>query len=117
MKYCYHILLTVCCLFLFSCGRSEKQALIPADVLPKDKMAEVITDIHIAEAEANMRTLPDSASTENLSFQKIFEAHGISKEQYEKSLSFYMDHPQQLDTVYQNVLNELSKMQGKASKQ
>ena len=78
-------------------------------------MAQVITDIHLAEAEANVRTFPDSSSKEKLSFDKIFEKHSITKKQYEESLSFYIDNPEILDTVYENVLNELSKMQGEAA--
>ena len=78
-------------------------------------MAAVITDIHIAEAEVNAHKLPDekmdSTTIAKPVFQKIFEKNRITKSEYEKSLSFYMDHPEQLDTVYQEVLKELSKMQ------
>jgi len=79
-------------------------------------MAEVITDIHLAEAEASIRTFPDTTSKEKLSFQKIFNKHSITKKQYEESLSFYIDNPEILDKVYVNVLNELSKMQGEVVK-
>lgn len=74
-------------------------------------MAEVLTDIHIVEAEANLRTLPDSASTEKINFQKVFEKNKITKKQYENSLTFYIDHPELLNEIYEKVLNELSKMQ------
>ena len=68
------LLFTVCCLLLFfSCGQDVKQVVIPDHILPKEKMAEVITDIHIAEAETNLRIQPDSALTEKSRFQKIFE--------------------------------------------
>ena len=75
-------------------------------------MAEVLTDLHITEAQASVKTLPDSVSTEKSGFQKIFEKNNITKEQYEKSISFYIEHPELFGEVYDNVLNELSKMQG-----
>ena len=78
-------------------------------------MAEVITDIHMAEAETSVRTFPDSISKEKMSFQKIFDKHSVTQKQYDESLSFYMEHPEILDTVYDNVLNELSKKQGEAT--
>lgn len=78
-------------------------------------MAEVITDIHMAEAETSVRTFPDSISKEKMSFQKIFDKHSVTQKQYDESLSFYMEHPEILDTVYVNVLNELSKKQGEAT--
>ena len=109
----------LCLLFVFilaSCGDKNKSVTIPSNILSKEKMAAVLTDIHIAEAEAGSRTLPDSTSKVPVSFEKIFEKDSISKSQYEESLSFYMDHPDLLDTVYVQVLNELSKMQGQAGK-
>lgn len=111
-----HCTLYIVFVLASSCGEQEKQIVIPSDVLAKEKMAEVLTDIHITEAEANLRTLPDSSSTEKLSFQKVFEKNKITKEQYEKSLTFYIDHPVLLNEVYEKVLNELSKMQGEAAK-
>ncbi len=99
------------CLILFSCGSAEeKKVVIPDVVLSKEKMAEVLTDIHIAEAEANLHPIADTAAVKS-GFQKIFEKNKISKEQYEKSLSFYIEHPELLNEVYEKVLNELSRMQ------
>lgn len=108
----FFLLLTVfLLLFLFSCGQEEKKVVIPSDVLLKEKMAKVLTDIHLAEAESNVKALPDSIPSKKLSFQKIFDKNNISKEQYEKSLKFYIDHPKLLGEVYDKVLIELSKMQ------
>ncbi len=101
---------------LVSCGgEKEKTVVIPANVLSQEKMARVITDIHMAEAEMQVRTLPDSTSKAPLSFQKIFDKDTITKQQYEESMAFYIEHPQLLDTVYTQVLNELSKMQGQTA--
>jgi hypothetical protein len=116
MKRFFCLLVTAYCLLLLSCGEKEKQTTIPANILPKEKMAQVITDIHIAEAEAGIHALPDSTSKGLISFQKVFEKDTITKRQYEESLTFYIDHPQLLDTVYTQVLNELSKMQGAVAK-
>jgi uncharacterized lipoprotein YehR (DUF1307 family) len=96
---------------LTSCGESEKSITIPPNILPKEKMARVITDIHMAEAEANLRTWPDSTSKTPISFQKIFEKDSVTKQQYEESLKFYTDNPELLNEVYENVLNDLSKLQ------
>ena len=101
-------------IFLLACGEEQKQVAIPDNILPKEKMSQIIADIHIAEAEANLRTLPDSSSKETISFQKIFEKDSITKQQYEESLSFYIDNPELLNEVYEEVLNDLSKMQGTA---
>ena len=73
---------TLCLVFILSsCGQDEKPVVIPDNILPKEKMAQVITDIHIAEAENDLYTLPDSTSIEKLSFQKIFDKNKITKVQ------------------------------------
>ena len=100
-----------------SCGQDKEQTTIPPNILPKDKMVQVITEVHIAEARVHIKTLPDSTSTEAIGFQKIFEKESITRQQYEESLSFYIDHPVLLDSIYVQVLNELSKMQGEANSQ
>ena len=122
MKRFYFLPITVYFLLVFSCGQKQATA-IPSDVLPKEKMAQVMTDIHIAEAEKDLSGPPDlpapqasPVSKATINFQKIFEKHKITKEQYDKSLNFYIEHPELLDKVYEDVLNELSKMQGEAGK-
>jgi len=100
---------------ILSCGEEKKSIAIPENILSKEKMAQVITDIHLAEAQASLRSLPDTTSKGSISFQKIFDKDSISKQQYEESLSFYIEHPEMLDSVYAQVLNELSKMQGQAA--
>lgn len=112
-----HLLALPLICVLSSCGEKETTVEIPANILPKEKMVQVLTDVHLAEAEANLRTLPDSASKEPIGFQKIFDKDSITKKQYEESLTFYIDHPVLLDSIYTQVLNELSKIQGTAGNQ
>ena len=78
-------------------------------------MSAILTDIHLAEAEINLG-VSDSTSKEKNNFEKIFKKHSITKQQYDVSLTFYIDHPELLDKIYEDVLNELSKMQGEAAK-
>ena len=112
-----YFFLLITMVLLAGCGNNEeKKVSIPDNILPREKMAQVITDIHIAEAEMNLHSLPDSTSKTPISFRKIFEKDSITKQQYEESLTFYIDHPELLDKVYEEVLNEMSKMQGQAEK-
>ncbi|MBI4946566.1 MAG: DUF4296 domain-containing protein [Bacteroidetes bacterium] len=92
---------------LFSCG--QKAISIPPNVLPKGKMAQVLTDIHLAEAEANPNAFADSTQKATINFQQVFEKDTITKKQYEESLTFYIAHPELLNEVYEEVVNELSK--------
>ena len=86
---------------------------IPADVLPKDKMAEVMVDIHLLEATVNLTvTATDKAAFNEKGDQiDVYKKHNITRKQYEDSYLFYTRHPELLGEIYQQVLNELSKMQ------
>lgn len=103
--------------FFLSCGDSAEGSIsIPDNILPKEKIAQVITDIHIAEAEISLNAIPDSSLKRPVYLETIFEKHQITKQQYEESLVFYIDHPAILNKIYEQVLNDMSKMQAEMSK-
>ena len=117
MKRIYCLLLTANCLLVFSCGQKPTPIMIPANIIQKEKMACILTDIHLEEAKVKLRSLSDSAKKDSLNFKKIFAKDTITKQQYEESLNFYIDHPELLNNIYQEVVNELTKMQGTPGKQ
>lgn len=98
---------------LVSCREKEIPVPAPADVLPGEKMTAIIVDIHIAEASVKLKA--DSVFAEK-EFQKIFSKHGATKEQFEKSLNYYIENPEKLNEIYEGVLNDISRMQGEESK-
>lgn len=86
---------------------------IPDNVLPKEKMAEVMVDVHLLEATINMSiTVTDKAGfSEKGQLIDVFRRHNVTRQQYDESYIFYTRHPDLLSEVYQLVLNELSKIQ------
>ena len=92
---------------LSSCSKSAIK--IPADVLAKDSMMNILMDIHIAEA--GVKTLnPDSVAINNKTYyQFIFKNHHISEEQFRNSLSFYTNNPELLVEIYSKMTEEMSK--------
>lgn len=101
--------------FLFACQGKEKTVSIPSTVLPREKMAQTLTDLHLAEAEATV-FMNDSTHRDSISFEKVFIKNKITKAQYDESISFYISHPELLNEIYQEVVNQLSKMQGESGK-
>jgi hypothetical protein len=101
-------------LFIGSCTPIEDQrASIPSDVLPEEKMAEVMVDVHLLEAALSIGTYnKDNATLQNIHpSSDILKKHGLTKQQYDQSFAFYSSNPKLLAEVYQLVLNDLSKMQ------
>jgi len=96
----------VSCIFFFSCSSREKKYLIP-----KDDLTGLIVDIHIADAIGydyplkRKYNIPDSAAL----YASVFEKHGYTKEQFDSTLSYYVNRPEELNKIYQKVFARLSK--------
>jgi hypothetical protein len=100
---------------IISCS-SNNAGTIPNSVLPKEKMAKVMVDIHLLEAALNIstfnsNTVPSKATAPTA--VDVFKKNNITKKQYEESFYFYTQHPELLTEVYNLVLNDLSTMQAK----
>jgi hypothetical protein len=112
------ITLIIACVFLFSC--SEKKPLsIPPTILPKEKMVEVMVDIHLLEASINLSiSYADKITPGNPNPTPNFDIltkNKITKKQYDDSFDFYTQHPELLNEVYEQVLSDLSKMQAQVT--
>lgn len=111
-----NFLLAFFSIFLFACTDSDTIA-VPDSVLAKEKMADVMTDIHLLEATLNLHV----GSTDKLGPDgkpinvNIYKKHQITKEQFDESYKFYTENPELLAEVYQLVLNKLSRMQAEVS--
>lgn len=97
---------------LSSCAEKEQQA------LPREKMTEVLTDIYLAEVYSSIVSdstgLSANKNIDSLAvyYKSVLNHHGISLDQFSNSLRWYSSHPAEMDSVYVNVLNELSTMEG-----
>ena len=99
----------ILCLFCASCGNSNKIK-IPKYVLSQDTMIDVLADIHLVKASQQLGMIIDTADTGKFtSFEYVWKKHHITEDQYKKSLDFYTHNPSILDSIYENVLNTLSK--------
>ena len=89
--------------FLIACGSPKEK--IPDDILSKEKMIEIVTELHVTEASINLNLYnADSLKT-------IYSKHQVTKSQYDSSFKYYALHPKQLSEIYKGVLNEISKRQ------
>jgi len=95
----------ICYVFIIGCSEDK-----PKDVLSQEQMTSFILDIYEGEGKITVLGVPrDSALTLFEAYEeKVFEKHGIAKERYTKSLSWYFDHPSELEVIYDNVLDSLN---------
>ncbi len=131
--------LVMAVLFTFSCNQSKiKGVEKPDDLIPEDKMVQVLADVHLLEAALNIRFSQTNQHTGQgpiemmhhqdtvqpvfsldgnakypLGYYDIFKKEGVTKKQYESSMKWYCADPANLSKMYDDVIIELTKRQTK----
>ena len=92
-------------LFAFSCGKEET----PEGVLDKDRMTKVLMEIHLLEAKIQKLYVPaDSSKKLYHHYEKmLFEDLGVTEEQYDESLIYYVNHGAELGEIYNHIVDSL----------
>lgn len=100
--------LTLLSLFIGCAPVDEK----PDNLIPADKMANVLAEIHIAESKVsrlNIRST-DSANVVYKRLERgIFKKFAVDTSAYNKSYAYYSSHPAELEALYQQVVAKLQK--------
>ncbi|HAI77264.1 MAG TPA: hypothetical protein DCM08_13580 [Microscillaceae bacterium] len=95
---------------LWACQSADKK---PADIIHKDRMVDILTELHLAEARAagaRMRS-PDSTQVLFLKMQDfVLKKYGFTKAQYYKSYEYYMTAMVEMDEIYAKVERRLDSM-------
>ncbi len=107
MKIGLKIALLVLGFWVLSCSSNAEK-----DILSKEKLASVLSDIHMAEATINEKHIgsSDSALVLFQEFQKqIFKKHGVDSLQVNKSFEAYVKEPDEFLEMYELVSEELTK--------
>lgn len=101
-----------------SCADKD-QLHIPEGVLPKDQMVKVMTNIYIIDGATDHQNFASGITMPadpRISYQKFLAKDGISYDDFKNSYDFYLQHPAELNQIYTEVLNEISRLQAVHSK-
>ncbi|MBL4625923.1 MAG: DUF4296 domain-containing protein [Flavobacteriales bacterium] len=84
----------------------------PSFVLSEKKMIAVLTDIQLVEGAISKKILDKNSTRKEspLYYQKAFEKHTVTREQFDESISYYTENPKEMQAIYEKVLVELSKI-------
>ena len=102
MKYFFLTVLVI----LVACGSKDE----PENLIDKTKMVKALTEVHLLEAKIEaIKIYPvDSVQVIYDHYEALlFEDLGITKEQYEVSLNYYLEHPNEFEKVYTIVVDSL----------
>ncbi len=107
----FGFLLVAGSLLLFAC--KEKHPKTPGYLLNEETMVAVMVDMHLVETAQNLKILGvDTMQTRYQQyFNAIFESHEITKTEFDSSLFYYTTQTEQMNVIYDKVLEELYELE------
>lgn len=97
----------------FSCSRKQKE--IPAEIIQKDSLVNIIVDLHLADAVL-LNPLAQSKISDissNRLYNTVLDKYNITRERFNKSINYYAETPAVLDSIYDKVIEQLSLIESK----
>ncbi|ARK11556.1 DUF4296 domain-containing protein [Fibrivirga algicola] len=107
---CLSLLLVQC-----NSGSTELGA-EPANLVDEEKMANILTEIHLAEARVSKMAIP-STDTSTLLFKRLqsqtLKKFDVDTASYTKSFIYYSARPAKLAKIYEQVVEKLTVIERK----
>lgn len=97
------LLVGVSFVFFFSCG--EK---IPAGVIPKKQMPDVLLDMHLADGQLSSMPIDSARVYIDNYYQAIFNHYGIDSVRLARSIAYYAHRPHIMNDFYNIVEKRLN---------
>ena len=106
MKKLFVFLLTA---FLLNSCKTKPD--VPADILPKEKMQEVMWSMINAGEFLNgyvlIKDSIDKVLESSKVYGQVFQIHHISKEEFARSYAYYREHPVLMKAILDSLKNKL----------
>ncbi len=107
------LLATALIALLFACSPDYNNQNPPKNTLGKEKLAEVLTDIHLLEAQKNIQTGTQYQMTSDTVirswYRDVFRHHKTDEKTFRRSLKFYQENqPIILKSIYDTVTARLN---------
>ena len=79
----------------------------PENLLPKEKIARLLADLHLLEARLESSRLPPDSAQALFTQQKklLLRQHQVSDSVFQRSYRYYSIHGKDLDALYETVLD------------
>lgn len=100
-------LIFVLVIFLSSCT-SNTIMKKPDDLIPKNEMIAIMTDIYLANASYNVRNKYQERQRNYMSL--VYEKHGVDSARYNRSNLYYMSRIDEYEKMHVKVSENIKKM-------
>jgi hypothetical protein len=103
----YTIHLIVVILFHYSCSEEKKD--IPENIIGKEKMTLMLTDLCLMEGAINIANIPSVHQNHQALKFNVYKQHNVTRAQFDSSLIYYCKHMDDFREIQSKVLEELNK--------
>lgn len=86
--------------------------------IPQEDMEKILLDIHLAEVYSTMvndekhKTINKNLDSLSAYYNMILSHHDLTYEELKNNMNWYSANPEELDTVYINMMDQLSTVEG-----
>jgi len=110
MRYRFFLYLLVCSI-VTACGEPAAE-IPPDDLLDRDKFTDVMVDVQLIEGMKIHKLGPKREKSPDMEamYANVFQKHAVDKESFEKTYNYYKARPDEMELIYEQVLDSLSKL-------
>lgn len=97
-------------LLISSCQKEEQAP------VPKDKLAAILIEVHLAEAYTSLLPHDSTGAVKNLDslgfyYKNILGKYRLTPQAFDSAVQWYRFHPSQMDSVYATVVAHFDSLQ------
>jgi len=98
-------------IFMSGCGDPDVEV-APDGLLDKDKFTEVMVDVQLVEGMKVHKLGPKREKSPDMEamYANIFAKYEINQEDFEATYDYYKSRPEEMELIYEQVLDSLSKL-------
>lgn len=78
---------------------------LPSGIISRGQMEDILYDYHISQSMAGR--VADQGVSQRVYEDAVLQKYGVSKDEFDRSLAYYMRHTEELEKLYENVENRL----------
>jgi len=112
---CYTLFLILFSLLITSCKLvKEEELIIPEDLIPQEKMVDILVDFHMAESSL----LHFQHKFEDIEYQSAYyydallKKHNITNQRFITSMEYYKYSLDEFKKIYEDVITKLNQRHG-----
>lgn len=109
----WFIIIFISIITLSSCKEKVQENPPPRNLITKDTMVKLLAEMHLLESSFGIKIFEDKKiiSSRNAIKSKIYKDYGVTKDRFFESYNFYVQQPLIIDSIYTDVISEISKRQ------